>query len=261
MADGAGVIEHGKLVGHTSSGRRRGASVSPLLANVYLHYVFDRWVRQWRKRYARGDMIVTRFADDFIVGFEHSGDAEAVPPCGSSLCERFARFGLELHPGKTRLVEFGGYAAQRRARRGAGKPETFDFLGFTHMCGKGRNGSFWLRRSTISKRLRAKLKQVKDQLLRRRHQPVPDQGRWLASVVRGHLAYYAVPGNSRAISAFHRQVGRLWMRALRRRSQRHRLTWKRMERLIVRWLPPARIQHPYPEVRFDVRTRGRSPVR
>jgi RNA-directed DNA polymerase len=203
-------------------------------------------------------VIVVRFADDFIVGFEHQGDAKQFL---RDLRERFARFGLELHPDKTRLIEFGRFAAQRRAARGLGKPETFEFLGFTHICGRAKDGSFWLRRHTISKRLRAKLKQVKDQLKRRRHLPIPDQGRWLGSVVRGHLAYYAVPGNSRAISAFHRQLGRLWRRALRRRSQRHRLNWRRMERLVARWLPPARIRHPYPEVRFDARTRGRSPVR
>jgi len=253
----AGVVEDGRWTA-SDEGAPQGASASPLLANVYLHYVFDRWVRQWRRRQARGDVIVARFADDFVVGFEHLGDAKQFL---HDLRERFVKFGLELHPDKTRLIEFGRFAAQRRAARGLGKPETFDFLGFTHICGKARNGSFWLRRVTIAKRLRAKLKQVKDQLVRRRHLPVPDQGRWLASVVRGHLAYYAVPGNSRAISAFHRHVGRLWLRALRRRSQRHRLTRKRMERLTARWLPPARILQPYPEVRFDVRTRGRSPVR
>jgi len=229
-----------------------------LLANVYLHYVFDLWARYWRRRYARGDVIVTRFADDFIVGFEHHGDAKQFL---RDLRERFAKFGLELHPDKTRLVEFGRYAAERRAVRGVGKPETFDFLGFTHVCGRSKSGGFWLRRHTIKKRMRAKLKAVKDQLKRRRHLPIPEQGRWLASVVRGHLQYYAVPGNSRAISAFRRQVGRLWLHTLRRRSQRHRLKWQRMERLLTRWLPPARILHPYPETRFDVRIRGRSPVR
>jgi group II intron reverse transcriptase/maturase len=254
---GAGVIENGNW-SDTTQGAPQGASASPLLANVYLHYVFDRWVRQWRKRQARGDMIVTRFADDFIVGFEHLGDAKQFL---HDLRERFSKFGLELHPEKTRLVQFGRYAAERRAVRGLGKPETFDFLGFTHICGKGKGGQFWLKRITISKRLRAKLKQVKDQLKFRRHLPIPEQGKWLASVVRGHLAYYAVPGNSRAISAFRRQAGRIWLHALRRRSQRHRMTWKRMERLLARWIPPSRIQHPYPEVRFDVRTQGRSPVR
>jgi group II intron reverse transcriptase/maturase len=196
----AGVIED-ESWSDTPEGAPQGASASPLLANVYLHYVFDWWVRQWRSRQARGDVIVMRFADDFIVGFEHQGDAKQFL---RDLRERFTKFGLELHPDKTRLIEFGRFAAQRRAARGLGKPETFDFLGFTHICGRGKNGGFWLRRHTVSKRLRAKLKQVKDQLKRRRHLPIPDQGRWLGSVVRGHLAYYAVPGNSRAISAFHR---------------------------------------------------------
>ncbi len=253
----AGVIEKGSWT-DTLVGAPQGASVSPLLANVYLHYVFDRWARQWRRRQARGDMIVTRFADDFIVGFEHVGDAKQFL---RDLRERFAKFGLELHPDKTRLIQFGRFAARNRAERGLGKPETFDFLGFTHICGKGRSGVFWLRRITISKRLRAKLKQVKSQLMRRRHEPLPDQGRWLASVVRGHFNYYAVPGNNRAINAFRMQVGRHWLRALRRRSQRHRLTWERMNRLIARWLPPVSVLHPYPDARFDVRTQGRSPVR
>jgi group II intron reverse transcriptase/maturase len=253
----AGVIEDGSW-SDTPEGAPQGASASPLLANVYLHYVFDWWVRQWRSRQARGDVIVVRFADDFIVGFEYQGDAKQFL---HDLRERFTKFGLELHPDKTRLIEFGRFAAQRRAARGLGKPETFDFLGFTHICGKGRSGSFWLRRTTVSKRLRAKLKQIKDQLKRRRHLPIPEQGRWLASVVRGHLAYYAVPGNARAINAFRVQIGRHWLRALRRRSQRHRLSWERMDRLIARWLPPVRIVHPYPEVRFDARTQGRSPVR
>jgi RNA-directed DNA polymerase len=253
----AGVIEEGNR-SDTFQGAPQGASASPLLANVYLHYVFDRWVRQWRRRQARGDMVVVRFADDFIVGFEHRGDARQFL---RDLRERFTKFGLELHPDKTRLIEFGRFAASNRAARGLGKPETFDFLGFTHICGKGRSGRFWLRRHTITKRLRAKLKQVKDQLLRRRHLPIPEQGRWLASVVRGHFAYYAVPGNARAINAFRVQVNRHWLRALRRRSQRHRLNWKRMDRLVARWLPPVRIVHPYPEVRFAVRTQGRSPVR
>ncbi len=246
----AGVIEDGNWK-ETIEGSPQGASVSPLLANVYLHYVFDRWTRQWRRRHARGDMVVTRFADDFVVGFEHLGDAKQFL---RDLRERFAKFNLELHPEKTRLIEFGRFAAQNRSERGLDKPETFDFLGFTHICGKGRNGSFWLRRITIAKRMRTKLKQVKVQLMRRRHLSIPEQGQWLASVVRGHFAYYAVPGNVRAANAFRREISRCWLRALRRRSQRHQLNWKRMNRLVARWLPPVRIVHPYPEVRFDART-------
>ena len=203
-------------------------------------------------------MIIVRFADDFVAGFEHEHDARRFL---ADLRQRMAKFGLELHPDKTRLIEFGRNAARTRKARGVGKPETFDFLGFTHYCGKTRNGRFWLKRKTISKRMRAKLAEVKDQCLRRRHQPIPEQGRWLASVVRGHLAYYAVPGNSEAIGAFRHQVTRHWFRALRRRSQRTRLTWERMYRLAARWLPPAHILHPYPRVRFDARTQGRSPVR
>ena len=228
-----------------------GGVASPLMANVYLHYVFDLWASWWRSRYAHGDMIIVRFADDFIVGFEHQEDAQRFL---ADLRERFAKFGLELHGSKTRLIEFGRQAARRRKARGLGKPETFDFLGFTHICGKTRDGRFGLRRVTISKRMRAKLREIKEELLRRRHQPVPEQGRWLASVVRGHCAYYAVPGNSEAIRAFRDQAARHWYRALRRRSQRTRLNWERMDRLATRWLPQARIRHPWPSVRFDART-------
>jgi group II intron reverse transcriptase/maturase len=246
----AGVIEEGNWSA-TEVGAPQGASASPLLANVYLHYVFDRWARQWRRRHARGDVVIVRFADDFVAGFEHQGDAKQFL---YELRQRFAKFGLELHPGKTRLIEFGRHAAERRARRGLGKPETFDFLGFTHICAKTRAGRFQLKRTTISKRMRAKLAEVRDQVKQRRHEPIPDQGRWLGSVVRGHLAYYAVPGNSHAIRAFRTQVARHWCKALRRRSQRHRLDWKRMNRITARWLPPARVLHPYPEVRFAART-------
>jgi RNA-directed DNA polymerase len=253
----AGVIEDGNW-SETIEGSPQGASVSPLLANVYLHYVFDRWVRQWRRRHARGDMIVTRFADDFVVGFQHLGDAQRFL---DDLRERLAKFNLELHPDKTRLIEFGRFAAGRRKERGLGKPETFDFLGLTHICGKTRDGRFWLRRVTIKRRMRAKLKQVKAELRRRRHWPIPEQGRWLASVLRGHFNYYAVPGNIHAISAFRDEVTRLWREALRRRSQRSRMTWKRFGRIAKTWLPPARIVRPYPSVSFAARTQGRSPVR
>jgi RNA-directed DNA polymerase len=246
----AGVVEDGNW-SETPEGTPQGASASPLLANVYLHYVLDRWARQWRSRHARGDMVIVRWADDFVVGFEHRGDAKQFL---SELGERFAKFALELHPDKTRLIEFGRYAAGNRKERGLGKPETFAFLGFTHICGKGRSGQFWLKRITMKKRMRAKLKAVYDQLKRNRHRPVPEQGRWLASVLRGHLAYYAVPGNVRAVDAFRFQLLRRWLMALRRRSQRHRLNWERMLRLAQRWLPPAKVLHPYPEARFAART-------
>ncbi len=246
----AGVIEDGTWT-QCDMGSPQGASVSPLLANVYLHYVLDLWADWWRRRFAHGDVIMVRWADDFIVGFEHRGDAERFL---AELRDRFARFGLELHPGKTRLIEFGRFAAGNRSRRGQGKPETFEFLGFTHLCGKTRAGRFWLRRITISKRMRAKLREVNDQLRLRKHEPIPVQGRWLASVVRGHLAYYAVPGNTGAIKAFRTQAIRHWYRALRRRSQRSRINWVRMNRITARWLPPVQVMHPHPALRFAART-------
>jgi group II intron reverse transcriptase/maturase len=246
----AGVIENGEW-SRTEEGTPQGASASPLLANVYLHYVFDLWAHWWRRRNAHGDVIIVRWADDFIVGFEHQEDALRFL---ADLRERFAKFGLELHPDKTRLIEFGRHAARRRRARGLGRPETFDFLGFTHLCGTSKKGRFWLRRITITKRMRAKLREVNDQLKRRRHQPIPEQGQWLASVVRGHRAYYAVPGNTDAVAAFRTQVTRHWYKALRRRSQRTRLNWERMNRLANRWLPPARVMHPFPEMRFAART-------
>ena len=242
----AGVIEDGEWT-QSEKGSPQGASASPLLANVYLHYVFDLWAEWWRKRHAHGDMVMTRFADDFIVGFEHKEDADRFL---DEMRGRFAAFGLELHPDKTRLIEFGQRAAWKRARRGLGKPETFDFLGFTHICARTRNGRFKVRRITISKRMRAKLKQVKDDLRRRMHLPIPEQGRWLASVLNGHMAYYAVPGNIHAVAAFRSQVIRYWRHTLKRRSQKTRITWERMNRMAARWLPRARNKHPYPEDRF-----------
>jgi len=246
----AGVIEDGKW-SETPAGSPQGASVSPLLANVYLHYVFDLWADWWRHRRAHGDVIIVRFADDVTVGFEYEQDAQRFL---SDLHERIAEFGLQLHPDKTRLIEFGRHAARNRAARGQGKPETFDFLGFTHICARSKNGRFWLKRITISKRMRVKLREVKDQLKLRMHEPIPVQGRWLRSVLQGHFAYYAVPGNSDAVSAFRLQVTRHWFKALRRRSQRTRVTWERMNRFAKRWIPPAHVKHPFPEVRFAART-------
>ncbi len=193
-----------------------------------------------------------------MAGFEHQADAQQFL---ADLRERFAKFALELHPDKTRLIEFGRNAARDRAARGVRKPETFDFLGFTHICGKRKNRRFWLKRITIAKRRRTKLSEINRSLKQRRHQPIPLQGQWLASVVRGHLAFYAVPGNTDAVAAFRTQIGRLWFKALRRRSQRTRLNWTRMSRLTTRWLPPARVQHPFPAMRFGARIQGRSPVR
>ena len=246
----AGVIEDGEWSA-TEQGSPQGSSASPLLANVYLHYVLDLWADWWRRRHAHGDVIIVRWADDFIVGFEHEQDARQFL---DELRERFAKFGLELHPDKTRLIEFGRSAAQRRRKRGLGKPETFDFLGFTHICAKSRNGRFWLKRITISKRMRAKLREVGDQLKRRRHEPIPVQGQWLRSVLQGHAAYYAVPGNTDAVSAFRYHVTQHWFKALRRRSQRTRINWTRMNRIATRWLPQIRVKHPFPEARFAART-------
>jgi group II intron reverse transcriptase/maturase len=253
----AGVIENGEW-SETLEGAAQGASVSPLLSNVYLHYVFDLWADQWRRRHAHGDVVIVRFADDYVVGFEHRGDAERFL---ADLRGRLAKFSLELAPEKTRLIEFGRFASERRKARGLGKPETFQFLGFTHICGKTRNGRFQLKRITDAKRLRAKLHKVKTECRRRMHLPIPEQGRWLGAVVRGHLNYYAVPGNIKAVNAFRFQAARHWYQALRRRSQRTRLDWDRMTRLAHRWLPPAQIMHPWPDARFDVRIQARSPVR
>jgi group II intron reverse transcriptase/maturase len=253
----AGVIENGDWL-DTMEGTPQGASVSPLLANVYLHYVFDLWADRWRRRRARGEVIIVRFADDYIVGFQHRDDAERFL---AELRDRLAQFSLELAAEKTRLIEFGKFAAERRQKRGLGKPETFGFLGLTHICAKDRDGRFALRRVTDRKRLRRKLRAVKEELKRRRHLPIPEQGQWLRSVVQGHCRYYAVPGNMKAIRLFRHEVGRHWYKALRRRSQRTSLNWQRMDRLTARWLPPARILHPWPSVRFDARTQARSPVR
>jgi RNA-directed DNA polymerase len=229
-----------------------------LLANVYLHYVFDLWAHQWRQRHARGEMVIVRFADDFVVGFEYREDAERF---WAALRDRLAEFSLELNAEKTRLIEFGRFAAERRKARGLGRPETFRFLGFTHVCAKTKKGRFKLKRITDSKRAQAKLRALKSELMRRRHQPIPEQGRWLASVLRGHANYYGVPDNSEALHAFRYYATEHWYRALRRRSQHDRMTWKRMRYLRNRWLPWPQIVHPWPDDRFDARTQGRSPVR
>ena len=253
----AGVIEEGSWTAF-DEGVPQGASVSPLLSNVYAHYVFDLWAHQWRTRHARGDVVIVRFADDAVVGFQYRDDAERF---WADLRERLARFSLELNAEKTRLIEFGRFAAQDRKARGLGKPETFRFLGFTHACGKSKAGRFKLKRATDSKRMRAKLRALKSEIERRRHQPIPEQGAWLANVLHGHYRYYAVPENIEALRAFRYQTRRHWCKALRRRSQRTTITWERMTRLADRWLPQPRILHPWPERRFDARTQGRSPVR
>jgi group II intron reverse transcriptase/maturase len=247
----AGVLEEGKRI-RVGEGTPQGGSASPLLANIYLHYVFDLWVQAWRRKQTRDDVIVVRFADDIVLGFQNQSDAERFR---QELAERLGKFGLELHPEKTRLLEFGPFAAENRKRRGQGKPETFDFLGFTHICVKKRsNGRFTVLRQTIRKRLQAKLNEVKAELRRRMHDPIPAVGKWLRSVVEGHFRYYGVPMNRQALSLFRFQVGWLWHRALSRRSQNGRVRWDRMERLIARWLPPVCIHHPYPLRRLGVIT-------
>jgi group II intron reverse transcriptase/maturase len=248
----AGVLEEGERT-RSAVGAVQGGSISPLFANVYLHYVFDLWVQRWRKKQARGDVVVVRFADDFAVGFEHREEAERFL---TELRARFAQFGLELHPDKTRLIEFGRFADRDRRGRGRGKPETFDFLGFTHSCAKTRAGKFTVLRQTMHKRLRAKLRAVKAELRRRLHDPIPEQGAYLSAVVRGHYLHCGVPMNGPALKAFRFAVGWIWCRMLRRRSQRHRSNWTRMRRLVARWLPTQRICHPYPLVRLGVVTQG-----
>jgi group II intron reverse transcriptase/maturase len=245
----AGVSEDGTW-SRTSVGTPQGAVISPLLANVYLHYVLDLWVQNWRTKAATGEVIFIRYADDFVMGFQHRPDAER---CLQELRGRFAKFGLELHPDKTRLLEFGRFAAERRSRHGQEKPETFTFLGFTHVCGTTRKGAFTIKRQSAARRMRAKLQAVREELLRRLHQPLVAVGRWLRSVVQGWFNYHAVPGNSTCLDRFRTQVGRIWWSVVRRRSQCGRVwTWERLSRWIRHWIPPTRILHPYPDVRFAV---------
>jgi RNA-directed DNA polymerase len=253
----AGVLEDGKRT-QSEVGTVQGGSVSPLLANIYLHYVFDLWVQRWRTTQARGHVVVVRYADDFIVGFEHRDEAERFL---GELRERLAGFGLALHPDKTRLIAFGRRAAYQWRNRGGPKPETFNFLGFTHSCGRSRQGWFSVLRLTMRERWQAKLRLINAELKRRRHQPIPVQGAYLRSVVGGHARYYGVPNNGASLSSFRRKVAWLWRRALQRRSQRHRLPWQRMARYIERWLPPVRIFHPWPSQRLGVLTRGKSRMR
>ena len=245
----AGVLEDG-VVTVSEKGTGQGSVASPLLANIYLHYVFDLWAERWRRREATGDMIIVRYADDIVIGFEHEADARRY---WDAMRERLQEFTLSLHPDKTRLIEFGRHAAARRERRGLGKPETFDFLGFTFVCGKSRRGKFLLTRRSRRDRMRATLQEVKGGLRQRMHQRIPEQGQWLRQIVAGYFAYHAVPTNIRALLAFRHHVTDLWRRTLRRRSQKDDTTWVRMKRLADDWLPHARILHPWPSDRFAVR--------
>ena len=246
----AGVSEDGKW-SRTVVGTPQGATVSPLLANVYMHYALDLWVEAWRKSRARGEVYIVRYADDFVMGFQYRNDAEAFH---LALEKRMRKFGLELNAEKTRLIEFGRFAAKDRAKRSKGKPETFEFLGFTHICAKRRkDGRFTVHRKTIAKRLRKKVGEVTRELKRKRHVPVPEQGKWLRSVVRGYFQYHAVPGNAQALVRFKKLVECAWLRALRRRSQKGRgFTWTRMQKLLNTWIPRVRIIHPYPNQRLCV---------
>jgi RNA-directed DNA polymerase len=244
----AGVLEDG-VVSASEKGAGQGSVISPLLANVYLHYALDLWAVRWRQRDATGDMIFVRYADDFIVGFQPESNARRFL---GEMRERLGRFALSLHPKKTRLIEFGRFAAERRKRRGLGKPETFNFLGFTFICGKTRAGKFQIKRTTRHDRMRAKLKMIKEEMWRRMHQPIPAQGKWLWYVVQGYFNYHAVPTNARALHVFRHHVTDLWRRTLRRRSQKDQITWERMTQLADDWLPKPIILHPWPSERFAV---------
>jgi len=240
------VMEEGEW-SNTKTGSPQGSVISPLLANIYLHYAFDLWVNVWRKKWAHGEVAIVRYADDIILGFQHQTDADRFL---ENLQERLGKFGLELHPDKTRRIEFGRFAEQNRKRRGEGKPETFDFLGFKHISGKNRLGRFTVRRKTIRKRMGAKLREAKQQLRERMHDPVRQTGQWLKSMVQGYYHYYAVPGNIDSLSVFRDRLTGHWWQTLRRRSQKRRFSWTRMLALADRWLPRPRVLHPYPADRF-----------
>ena len=254
----AGVLEDGVLQ-RVKEGTPQGASISPLLANVYLHYVFDTWAHQWRKSNARGDVVIVRYADDFVVGFQHREEAVRFQ---EDLRRQLAANHLELHPEKTRLLEFGRFASENRQRRGLGKPESFDFLGFTHICGRSRKGKFLLRRHTIKKRFRRTVRTIRDGLRRRMCDPVEMVGTWLCRVLQGYYRYFAVPTNLRILQTLRKEVAKAWLTTLRRRSHKDHTTWDDMIRLMDRWLPRPQYCHPWPDERMQARlTRGRSPVR
>jgi len=243
-----GVLEDG-VVTASDRGTGQGSVISPLLANIYLHYVFDLWAERWRRREATGDMIIVRYADDLVVGFEHEADARRFL---DEMRERLGKYLLSLHPEKTRLIEFGRHAAENRKRRGLGKPETFSFLGFIFISGKSRRGKFQIKRKTRPDRMRAKLQAIKQELRRRMHQPIPVQGKWLGQVVKGYFNYHAVPTNSQALGTFRFLVTKLWQRSLRRRSQKDGTTWEWIIRLAKDWFPKLFILHPWPNIRFAV---------
>ena len=243
------MIEGGRRIA-AEKGTPQGAVISPLLANIYLHYVLDNWAHQWRKRHATGRVIMVRYADDSVYGFETKRDAEEFL---AAMRGRLAQFGLTLHPDKTRLIEFGRNATENRRRRGEGKAETFDFLGFTHCCSKTRKGWFSILRLTIKKRMRATLKAIRAKLRKKMHYPIPYVGRWLGQVVQGYFNYFGIPGNGYRLKSFRTEICRTWRRMLQRRGQRHNLSWQRFSKLANRYIPPYRVVHPYPSQRFDVK--------
>ena len=245
----AGILEEGKII-YNNCGTVQGSSASPLLANVFLHYVYDLWIQHWRKQKARGDVIVVRYADDTVVGFQFESDAKLFQ---AELKERLQKFGLELHPEKTRLIEFGRFAAENRERRGEGKPDTFNFLGFTHICAKTKkNNKFTILRHTIKKKMHAKLDEIKIELKKRMHDPIQEIGQWLKAVVTGYYRYFGVPGNKKAMSDFQNGIRRLWYLTLRRRGQKGRITWEKIGPILERWIPRPQIYHKYPYERFGV---------
>jgi len=245
----AEVLEDG-IVTDSEKGTGQGTVISPLLANIYLHYSFDIWAERWRRREASGDVIIVRYADDIVIGFEHETDARRF---WDEMRERLQKFSLSLHPDKTRLIEFGRFAAANRKQRGLGKPETFNFLGFTFVCGKSLRGRFLLKRRSRRDRMKAKLRDVTNELRRRMHQSIPEQGKWLKQVVTGYFVYHAVPTNSAALVAFRDEIIARWRWVLHRRSQKSALTWTRMKKLADDWLPKPRILHPWPNQRFAVK--------
>lgn len=254
----AGVMEEARWR-PSEGGTPQGAVISPLLANVYLHYVLDLWANQWRRRHARGEVIIVRYADDFVTGFQYHDDAVRFH---EALRERLEKFSLQLHGEKTRLIEFGRFAQERREKRGGGKVQTFDFLGFTHICARTRNGKFRILRQSAAKRQQAKVKAIAQELRKRRELPIAMQGEWLQSVLRGRYGYHAIPGNLRALGSFRLEVTKRWYRSLCRRSHKKRITWSKMNLHARRWLPVPKVQHPYPEERFFAAiTQGKSPVR
>ena len=245
----AGILEDG-VVTNSEKGTPQGSVASPLLANVYLHYAFDLWAKRWRRREATGDMIIVRYADDIVVGFEHESDARHF---WEAMRERLQEFSLSLHPEKTRLIEFGRFAAANRRRRGLSKPDSFKFLGFTFICGKSLRGNFLLKRRSRRDRMMAKIKEVAGELRRRMHQSIPEQGTWLKQVITGYFAYHAVPTNWAALGAFRDEIIKRWQWTLQRRSQKGSRTWEQMKKLADDWLPKPRILHPWPNQRFAVK--------